>query len=145
MNQRHLVWLAVGIVAAPLLLFAAHAPVAIAMLIMVAAIYPLWRVYGGREVWVGIAMTSAIMTAVLVWAAVTSSGCPEPGTELVMKLGKAPVTCDQIRASYASMAAFFAMTLLVALAIPGIARRWDRDADAEDDTPPGTPSLNGSR
>jgi len=109
-------WLIYGIAFAVALWFAPTFYGALALLVLVAGAFVLARRVGTAQIWIATAVVGIAMTSLLGWAASTDARCPAAGERVTLKEGKAPVSCDEIRAGYLSMAVFFAVLGLGSLA-----------------------------
>lgn len=125
----HATWGLVGIVlAASLLLLASDDSTvsviaAVLLFVTIGSIFVLWNRLGGRGFWVGLLTCGLLMSATLTYATVARVGCPPSGEKILLKAGKPPVSCDEVRAGYLAMASFFYVITLVGLAAPYVARR----------------------
>lgn len=78
----------------------------------------LWRQIGGNEAWIALVVGGVALSSVLFVAYVQQAGCPAPGGTVVLKEGRMPVSCDEIRASYLTFAIVFAAMALFGLILP---------------------------
>ncbi len=129
-DRHHVAWTILGVLAVPGLWFAWSLPGAIVMFGCIAAAFVLWNRLGSRGSWLALIIVGAGMAGVLGWQAATGSRCPAPGTTVFLKEGKPPVGCTEIRASAASMAAFFGLVALIGIAAPIYARTAGDDDPA---------------
>ena len=127
LRSQRLLWGALGLLLAVGMLATGSAIGAVLLFVVIALWFVAWHLYGGREIWVALLVGGTLMTGILGWAAVTSAGCPTGTDRVMLKAGKPSVDCEEIRAGYVSMAAFFIVAAMIGAALPGIQRRRDQD------------------
>ena len=125
--RNHVAWGLLGIAAAACLWFAYSIPGAIGLFVVIGLAFVFWYRLGSRGSWMAVLLLGAIMSSILGWQAVTSARCPGNGDVLYMQANKPGVSCDELRASAASMSVLFGFFALMALATPFYARRARRD------------------
>jgi hypothetical protein len=106
---------------------------AIALFVSICACFITWYRVGSRGAWVAAIVVGTIMTSVLTWQAATGARCPASGERVILKEGKPPVSCSEIRASAGAMAAFFGIVALIGVAAPFYARRLPEPDDVAGD------------
>lgn len=122
----HVAWLALGAVTVPAAWYAWSVPGGIALFAAIAAAFALWHVCGSRGSWMALIVIGFGMSGLLGWQAATGSRCPADGTRVFLKLNKPSVDCAEIRASAATMSAFFGLVGLLGVGAPIYARRVER-------------------
>lgn len=135
--RPHLVWGSLGAVAVPALWYAWSLPGMAVMFGAIAMAFVLWRRMGPRGSWVALIALGLGMSGVLGWQAATGSRCPEGGAKVFLDEDKPPVGCAEIRASAATMSAFFALVALIGIGAPLYARGMEDGSDLDDPTPAG--------
>jgi hypothetical protein len=133
-RRPHVAWGLLGAVAIPALWFAWSLPGAAVMFACIAAAFVMWNRLGSRGSWMALVVMGLGMSGLLGWQAATGSRCPAPGTRVFLKENKPPVDCTEIRASAASMSAFFGLVALLGIGAPLYARSMRNElADDVDD------------
>ncbi len=123
----HLAWGVLGALTIPAAWYAWSLPGGAAMFAAILAAFALWHVVGARGSWVALVVLGVGMSGLLGWQAATGARCPADGTRVFLKVNKPSVDCTEIRASAASMSAFFGLVALLGVGAPLYARRT-RDA-----------------
>jgi len=132
MSRNHVAWFALGVLAVAGLWYAYSVPGAIAMFAAIGLAFIMWYKLGSRGSWITLIVVGVSMSSILGWQAVTGSRCPAPGTKVFLKVGKPPISCDDVRASASVMSLFFALIAVIGIAAPFYAR-VDRDSDGDDE------------
>lgn len=107
---------------------------AIAMFGAIGSAFLIWYKMSPKGAWIAVVIVGVSMASLLGFQAVTSSRCPKGNSPIAIKAGDAPsgvVSCDELRASAASMAAFFAFIAIMGLAVPWVMR--DREEQPSED------------
>lgn len=130
---HHVAWALLGLLGAAGMFWAASWLGVIAIAVAIAGAFVMWSRLGSRGSWFALIMLGigiAIPTTVM---AITGAGrCPKPGATVILKEGKPPVDCAQIKAGAMSMAVMFWLVALIGVAAPFYASRVMRDdADGE--------------
>ncbi|MCW2955176.1 MAG: hypothetical protein JWO69_45 [Thermoleophilia bacterium] len=128
--RNHVAWAVLGGVAAAGMWTAYSIPGAIAMFAAIGLAFLMWHKLGRRGSWLALVVMGFAMGGMLAWQAVEGTRCPAPGERIIIKDGKPPVSCDEIRASAGSMAMFFFLIAGIGVGAPLYARK---DDDAPDD------------
>lgn len=109
-------WAVLGALFAIALWFSVYLYGAIALLLAIVAAFVMVRRLGRRHAWAALLICGVLMTGTLAWATATDARCPSPGTTAVIKENKPEVSCDEIKASYVSMAGFFVVVAMIGAA-----------------------------
>jgi hypothetical protein len=126
-NSRlpHVAWALLGIATVPAAWYAWSLPGGIALFAAIVAAFVLWHLCGSRGAWMALIVIGVGMSGLLGWQAATGSRCPADGTRVFLKVDKPSVDCAEIRASAATMSAFFGLVALLGVGAPIYARRVD--------------------
>jgi hypothetical protein len=130
-RRPHVAWGLLGAVSIPALWYAWSLPGAAVMFACIAAAFGMWYRLGPRGSWMALVVMGLGMSGLLGWQAATGNRCPAPGTKVFLKENKPPVDCAEIRASAASMSAFFGLIALLGIGAPLYARSMRDDEDEE--------------
>lgn len=130
--RPHLIWGTLGVVLAGCMWWAWSLPGGLGMFACIALAFVLWYRMGPRGSWVAVVAVGVIMSSILGWQAVTGSRCPAPGTEVFLRIDRAPIGCDDVRASAAVMATFFAIIAAMGAFAPVYARKLAELPDEAD-------------
>lgn len=129
MTRNHLAWAALGAMAAIGMWTAYSIPGALAMFAAIGLAFIMWNKLGPRGSWMALVVLGLGMGGVLGWQAAEGSRCPGPDEKIIIKDGKPPVSCDEIRASAGSMSLFFLLIGSMGIAAPFYARSRPKDDD----------------
>lgn len=132
--RNRLIWGFAGLVlAAGMLLPAVHVAGAFLLVVGVTLPFLVWHWFGGSGSWMGMVTVGIATSVVLAAALILDVGCPADGVRVVLKEGKPPVSCTEVRASYMSMAVFFAVVAAIGALIPSYLKRLP-PPDMDDDS-----------
>ena len=135
--RNRLIWGATGLVlAAGMLLPAVHISGTFFLVVGVTLPFLIWHWFGGVGSWMGMVTVGVATSLVLTLALLLGFGCPAEGVRVVLKEGKPPVSCAEVKASYMSMAVFFAAVAVIGALIPAYLKRLPPPDDIDEPSEP---------
>jgi hypothetical protein len=144
LRRSELAWAVLGIVLVTGMYHAYAVWGAIAMFTAIGMAFVIWYKMSPKGAWIAVAVVGMSMATLLGLQAATSSRCPTGTDRVSINAGEMPdgtVSCDELRASALSMAAFFAFIGIMGLAAPWYLRTRDEDTDEDAPSPPAPVTL----
>jgi hypothetical protein len=131
--RPHAIWALLGVVSVACLWYAWTLPGGIGMFACIGAAFALWYTLGSRGSWMALVVVGLGMGGLLGWQASTGARCPEAGTKVFLREDRAPIGCQDVRASAGVMAIVFMLLAGIGIGAPIYART------ADDEPPPAEP------